>query len=342
MKVGLVLGAGGVKGIAWLTGALEAVYERTGWDPADADYVVGTSAGALIGSLLVARGQPGGAIVGAEGTGGDLQTDDVAPWPPRDLDRLPIFRPHRGLPRPHPGSLRLALATLRNPRAYTPATVYSAWLPAGPFSIEPVKQAIRGFVPNGWSTHPNLWIVACDYETGRRVVFGRAGAPKADLADAVAASCAIPGFFHPVRIEGRRYVDGGMYSTSNLGVLREQELDVAICLNPTSTLHPPSAWNPLERVATTWRTESGRRLGRETRRLRDRGTEVVLIQPTGADLEVIGPNMMSRRRHREVIETSRRTTAAQLDEPRWEKALALLAERGTANHRGSGTPAGSA
>ena len=36
------------------------------------------------------------------------------------------------------------------------------------------------------------------------------------MADAVAASCAIPGFYHPVEIDGRRYVDGGMRSTSNL------------------------------------------------------------------------------------------------------------------------------
>ena len=103
-------------------------------------------------------------------------------------------------------------------------------------------------VPSGWSPHPNLWIVACDYETGRRVPFGRAGAPDADLADAVAASCAIPGIYHPLTIDGRRYVDGGIYSTSNLDLLRDEELDLVICLNPTSTLHPIRALNPRECV----------------------------------------------------------------------------------------------
>src|SRR3954449_5164355 len=52
MKVGLVLGAGGVMGGAWLTGGLEAVATETGWDPASADVVVGTSAGSMIGALL--------------------------------------------------------------------------------------------------------------------------------------------------------------------------------------------------------------------------------------------------------------------------------------------------
>ena len=65
--------------------------------------------------------------------------------------------------------------------------------------------------------------------------------PKADLADAVAASCAIPGFYHPVTIAGRRYVDGGMYSTSNLDILRDAHMDLVICLNPTSSLHPTRA-----------------------------------------------------------------------------------------------------
>jgi NTE family protein len=51
MKVGLVLGAGGVLGGAWLTGGLDALARHTGWDPASADYIVGTSAGSMMGSL---------------------------------------------------------------------------------------------------------------------------------------------------------------------------------------------------------------------------------------------------------------------------------------------------
>src|SRR5207245_633418 len=81
-------------------------------------------------------------------------------------------------------------------------------------------------------------------------------------------------------IGGRRYVDGGLWSTSNLDILRNQELDVVICLNPTSSLHPPYAWNPVERIAAVLRRTSGRRLGSERKRLVAAGMEVVLIQPT--------------------------------------------------------------
>jgi NTE family protein len=58
VKVGLVLGAGGVLGGAWLTGGLHALAQATGWDPATADYIVGTSAGSMIGSLLAAGVPP--------------------------------------------------------------------------------------------------------------------------------------------------------------------------------------------------------------------------------------------------------------------------------------------
>src|SRR5262245_59452834 len=54
MKVGLVLGAGGVQGGAWLTGALDALATETGWDPMEADRIVGTSAGAMIGAIVSA------------------------------------------------------------------------------------------------------------------------------------------------------------------------------------------------------------------------------------------------------------------------------------------------
>src|SRR5437763_944579 len=56
-KVGLVLGAGGVLGGGWLVGALHAIASESGWDPGSADYIVGTSAGSMIGAL-VASGVP--------------------------------------------------------------------------------------------------------------------------------------------------------------------------------------------------------------------------------------------------------------------------------------------
>jgi NTE family protein len=325
MKVGLVLGAGGVMGGAWLTGGLDAVARETGWDPAEADYVVGTSAGSMVGALC-ASGIPPWFMV-AHSFGESFEgVVDANGRPASDADRSggASFRLERTLPSLGPGSWRLIARTLSSPMSYSPSTVMTGWLPKGMISTEPLKSQIRHVVPGGWSPHPNLWIIACDYGTGRRVAFGREDAPPADLADAVAASCAIPGFYHPVEIDGRRYVDGGIRSTSNLDVLRGLGLDLVICLNPTSSLHPIRALNPASAFRLVMNRESGRRLGSEARKLRAEGTEVILIQPLHDDLAVMGNNLMSSRRRNEAIAVAQRTVAEQLRDPEVRELLAGL------------------
>jgi NTE family protein len=312
-RVGLVLGAGGVMGGAWLTGALHALAEETGWDPASADCVVGTSAGAMIGSLCASGVPPWFMVAHSAGERFDGIVD-AAGKPAEEADRNggASFRLARALPPIGPGSWRLALRALRDPRGHTPGALLSGWLPRGVISTDPLEDTIRRVVPAGWSSHPRLWVVACDYETGSRVVFGREDAPVADLADAVAASCAIPGFYHPVTIDRRRYVDGGIHSPSNLDLVCSESLDLVIALNPTSSLDVIPARHPIERIHAFLRSASGRRLGSEARQLREAGTEVVLLQPEAEDLEVMGGNLMSRRRRHEVIEVATRTVRAQL------------------------------
>jgi NTE family protein len=325
MKVGLVLGAGGVMGGAWLTGGLHALAQETGWDPASADHVVGTSAGAMIGSLCASGVPPWFMVAHSGGESFDGLTD-VHGRPAAEADRSAgaVFRLQRAMPPIGPGSWRLALKTLSNPRRHTPGAVVCGWLPRGIVSTDPLKDTIRRAVPEGWSAHPNLWVIACDYSTGRRVAFGREDAPEADLADAVAASCAIPGFFHPVTIHGRRYVDGGMYSPSNLDVLRNERLDLVICMNPTSTLDRIPTRHPIERFHSFMRNGWGRRLGSEARKLREAGMEVVLIQPLAEDLDVMGGNLMSTKRRHEAIETATRTVARQLRKAAVRELLADL------------------
>ena len=328
MKVGLVLGAGGVAGGAWLTGALAAIATETGWDPGSADRIVGTSAGSVIGAFTAAGLPPWFMVAHSRGETFDgLTGPDGRPASEADRSGGANFRLHRGLPPIGPGSLQLALSTLLHPMKHTPLELTVGWLPRGFVSTDSLKDIVRRTVPTQWVEHPSFWAVACDYSSGKRTVFGRPGTPKAELADAVAASCAIPGFYRPVSVGGRRYVDGGVNSASNLDLLARRNLDLVICLNPTSTLEggAPGA-NLLDRFLDLNRAASGRRLGSEAKRVRAGGTEVVLIQPTTEDLEVIGRNLMSGRRRNEVIETAMRTVAEAVRERRVAELLAGLPE----------------
>jgi NTE family protein len=316
MRVGLVLGAGGVMGGAWLTGGLEAIARETGWDPASAEYVVGTSAGSMMSALLASGVPPWFMVAHSAGDSFEgLTGADGRPAATADRAAGATFKLHRGMPPIGPGSWRLIARSLTAPNRHRTTAVLAGWLPRGFISNEPLKDTVRRVVPHGWAEHPNLWIVACDYASGRRVAFGRSDAPDAELADAVAASCAIPGFYRPVTIDDRRYVDGGMWSTSNLDILRNEELDLVICLNPTSSLYPPLAWNPAERAAAAMRALSGKRLGSEAKKLRAKGTGVVLIQPTSEDHDAMGPNLMATKNRNPVIQTAIRTVGEQLREP---------------------------
>jgi NTE family protein len=192
--------------------------------------------------------------------------------------------------------------------------VIAGWLPRGVVSTDPLKATIRRACPDAWAPHPNYWAMAVDYKTGRRVAFGRSGSPPAELADAVAASCAIPGFYRCVEIGGRPYVDGGVYSTSNLDVLRAEALDLVIALNPMSSLHVDSPRTAAGHLASRMRQAAGRRLGSEAKRLRAAGIEVALIQPTVHDLDAMGSNLMSRARRHRVTETAVRSMTEHLRE----------------------------
>jgi NTE family protein len=338
VKVGLVLGAGGVAGGAWLVGGLSALARETDWDPGSAEFIVGTSAGSMIGAL-VAGGIPPWFMVAH--SRGEVFEGLVGPdgRPAADADRSAgaSFRLHRGIPAIGPGSLRMAFTAMSNPLRHTPLQMVAGWIPSGFISTDSLRDTVARAVPGDWVDHPNYWAVACDYESGRRTPFGRLGSPHAHIGDAVAASCAIPGFYRPVKIGRRRYVDGGVCSVSNLDLVAGRGLDVVICLNPlTSSQEGQRAGGGVRAAATgavsgaidflpsLTRRASRARLEREERKVRRFGTEVVVIEPTAEDHAAMGRNWMSSDRRQDVIDTAEETVARQLDRPEVRELLARL------------------
>ena len=316
MRIGLVLGAGGVQGGAWLTGALDALATETAWDPASAETIIGTSAGSMLGALLAGGVPPWFMVAHSAGETFEAVTD-AAGRPAADADRSggAVFKLEPWPPPIGPGSWQLALRALGRPHRFTPAAAVSGWVPRGMVSTEPLREQVRRVVPDGWGPHPGLWVVACDYATGRRVPSAGPAHRRLTSPTPSPPPARSPASTARSRSPGGSYVDGGMYSTSNLDLLRDDGLDLVICLNPTSSLHPIRAVDPREWGSLVFRRASGRRLGSEAKKLRSGGTPVVLVQPLGEDLRTMSRNLMSTRNRNEVIEVAQLTVAAQLADP---------------------------
>ena len=304
MRRGVVLGAGGVLGAAWTVGALKAVQEELGWDPRDAEVVVGTSAGSVMAAAL------GCGLAVDELLDHQLGLPDPRIQFDPDTDAGGALPP---LPRPFVGSPRGLVSSALHPRRTTPMGAVAAALPRGRGSIEAVGRIVDGVLPEGgWAPHASTWIVAMDYATSRRTVFGRVGAPEAQLRDAVMASCAIPGWYQPIKIGSHRYVDGGVCSPTSADLLAKLRLDEVLVLSPMTSMTYDRPDTVAGRIERRFRRLATKRVLGEVKKVAAAGTAVRFLGPTAEDLAVIGANMMDPRRRAEVLATSLRTSAAAL------------------------------
>jgi NTE family protein len=313
-RIGLVFGAGGVLGAAWMTGALPAVQDLLPRPLNDADVIVGTSAGSVLAAALRCRAsidemiayQRGEAVGVLRNTGpSTIEHGPLPPWP-----HLRV------------GSPPLMLASLLKPHRVHPSVGASAWLLRGRGQHAGLRamvqalhtQARQHAAPDGpphWVDRPT-WIVAVDYDSGQRVIFGREDAPPAPLPDAVIASCSIPGWYEPVTINGRRYIDGGVRSPTSLGLVAKAGVDEVYVLAPMASIESGSPRRPHERLERRLRWLMTHALLRDAHALRSGGIKVTVITPGPEDLAVMGVNLMDPRRRRAVLETSLRTSAAAL------------------------------
>ncbi len=200
----LVLGGGGVTGVAWETGLLLGLAEA-GINLAEADVFVGTSAGAVVVAQLTsgtALDQLYAAQVSA--ASGEI----AARMSPTTIVRMMMAMAWPG--NPQQARRRLGHAALRA------KTVPEAQR----------RAVIEQRLPNHDWPQQRLLIPAVNVETGEVVVFNKdSGVP---LIDAVAASCAVPLVWPPITINGQRYMDGGMRSITNADLAQGYEQIVVI------------------------------------------------------------------------------------------------------------------
>ncbi len=298
---GLVIGCGGTLGFAWSAVALRAVEQELGWDARTAEVLVGTSAGSEMVAVL-GSGRSAASVVDA------LSGSHADPVLVRHLARHPGMVPPR--PRLSWPATGLVRAGVRRDVDVTAAL--AGLLPQGRGDatwLDEFGQALAG--SDGWVPHPATWLVGADVSTGERVAFGSPGAPRVTLGRAIRASWAIPGWFPPVRIEYRDYVDGGAVSTASADLLTPLGLDEVIVLAPMAS-DGPAPGRGAARVERLLRRRMSHGLDAEIAALAAIGTRVVRIHPTSEDLDALGANFMDLRRRDDVLATAHRTSPAQV------------------------------
>jgi NTE family protein len=212
-RTALVLGGGGITGIAWEIGVLAGLAEA-GVDLTGADFIVGTSAGSVVGAQVA-----GGAELGAMY---DRQLLPATGETAARLNRATLAQ------------FGWAMLRTRGNHAAFRSRLGSLALAAEKAGLTPPEQErldVIGerLVSSEWPERPYV-CTAVDAESGEFRTFDRdSGVP---LVSAVAASCAVPGVYPPVSIDGRRYIDGGMRSAANADLAKDYDRLVVLAPIP--------------------------------------------------------------------------------------------------------------
>jgi len=277
----LVLGGGGVLGEAWMMGVLAGIEDATGFDLRECESFVGTSAGSIVSAHLIAGESP--RRPSSADVDGDV--DEAATEPVDGFTGAALHAARRA------GAWAAATGSAFAPLALGLAAPGGAFMRATMLRRVPRPRddlhRLRERVKRSDARFDGrLRVTAVERVSGRRVVFGSPGAPDVTVADAVAASCTVPWLFAPVEINGREYVDGGVWSPTNLDAAPAGRDTHVLCLNPTANLVGTN------NVLTVFRTVSRTAVSVEAMALRRRGAQVRLVAPSAECAAIMGTNFM--------------------------------------------------
>jgi NTE family protein len=279
-KVGLVLGGGGITGASYHLGALLALEMATGWDPNDAEVIIGTSCGAFTAAMI-------------RGKALSIETFLDGAHDREEANRRLRNRVYRRSVRPSgvvrwlrrgvlPGITRPDLRLVAGSPALYCTDGIADW----------VEERV-GSVARAWPTRPTI-ICGFDLEERKRAPFGTDAAPSVTLREAVAASVAVPMVFEPVQLDGKWYADGGLATGTSVDLVlaAEEPLDLVIVIAPMAAAE--------SRAGARFYEDAFDRAGRvalmqELERLRTEwpDTDVVVFRPDERVLEVTRPNPLS-------------------------------------------------
>ena len=273
-----------------MMGVLAGIEDAGKVDFRNCEYFIGTSAGSIVAAHLGAGHRPrrppsanggsrsGSAAAGPETVGLARVAARTGEWA---MAIASTFAP-LALGMAAPGGALMRGTLLRR-------------LPRPPDTLDSLRNHIDSF---GARFDGRLRVATVDRASGRRVMFGSPGAPRASVAEAVAASCTVPWLFAPVQIGEREYVDGGVWSPTNADASPAGPGSHILCLNPTASLSGSAdAVGVFRRISRTAATV-------ETLALRRRGAQVDVVRPSARSAAEMGLNLMDRAPAARVLEAA--------------------------------------
>ncbi|MBK9372270.1 MAG: patatin-like phospholipase family protein [Holophagales bacterium] len=330
---GLVCAGGGVTGAIYEIGVLAALEERLdGFSLTECDVFVGVSAGAYVGTLV------------ASGVSPSVLFQNATHPRSSDLDQLSLFRPNLGEIASRLVSAPVTLArSLRDfYRNRQDATVtdlvasFAGLLPSGFFLLDGLEAWLAAWLSEEGRSNDfralegKLRVVTVALDSGETRVFGEPGNDTVPISRAVAASCALPGFFRPVRIDGVDYIDGGVRKTAHISLALKERCGIVLCVNPIvpARFDLSSGLLPLGRdqgalasrgllsiLDQVFRLSLHSRLqyGLSRYRRENPETDIVLFEPKPEELPRLMRNIMRTSGRIRIAEFAYRSTLQKLD-----------------------------
>lgn len=278
-----MLGGGGITGAAYEIAALMAVRMATGWDPNQAEVVVGTSSGAFVSALVRHEALTLDSLVLPKD-----EREDVA-------ERIRAHVYSKNASADMAKWVRYGIA----PGVTSPGLTMFLGCPARYSSAgigDWLTTHIGEAAARSWPDAPTA-IVAYDLRKGDRAVFGTERAPEVSIADAVSASSAIPLVFRPYEIGDDLYVDGGVTSGTHADIVlgHPEPLDLVLVIAPMAA--------QTQRARALFHEKMFDRVGLRALNLeidlikqRWPNTEVVTLYPSPSVQNAMRPNPMDSSR----------------------------------------------
>lgn len=308
-KTALVLAGGGITGAVYEIGALRAMNDmlinRT---VNDFDIYVGTSAGALVGSMIANGMTPDAMMQAIEDSHPEvrgIQANDIFHANFGEaLRRIP------GLPAALFRSLRTYAAHFNEMNPTDLLWSLADLLPSGLYS----SSALERYLEEVLAAHPgcvnrfdlmakDLYIVATDLDTGERAIFGKGGRGVVPISKAVAASSAVPLLYKPVGIYGKEYIDGGIRGNASIDLAIEAGADLVVCINPLAPINAREIYGEghhlseggmraISRQVLRVLLHSGLRYHIKNLRHKYPNVDIILIEPRADDQKMFGYDLM--------------------------------------------------